>query len=309
MIARMYQPRRPARSEFIPVRGLQYHVLTWGEPTTARPPLVLLHGWMDVAASWQFVVDAFAEDRQVIAPDWRGFGLTDGGGIDNYWIADYMADLDWVLDHYAGDVAADLVGHSMGGNVVMQYAGVKPQRVRRLVNLEGFGMPAAQADDAPARYGKWIDEIKRMHRGELDLHPYVSLEGVARRLMKTNPRLTADKAHWLASRWARETATADGRSQWKILGEPGHKITSAQNYRLDEVLAMYRRITAPVLVVLAEDDLLARMWKDRYTQAQYHERLRSVPDARVAEVADAGHMLHHDQPERVAALIGEFFAG
>jgi pimeloyl-ACP methyl ester carboxylesterase len=309
MIARMYQPRRIARSEFIPVRGLQYHVLSWGDPTPGRPPLVLLHGWMDVAASWQFVVDAFAEDRYVIAPDWRGFGLTDSGGADNYWIADYMADLDWLLDHYAGDASVDLVGHSMGGNVVMQYSGVKPQRVRRVVNLEGFGMPAAQADDAPARYGKWIDELKRMHRGELDLRPYNALAGVARRLMKTNPRLTPDKAEWLASHWARETAAPDGRTQWQILGEPGHKITSAQNFRLDEVLAMYRRITAPLLAVVADDDSLSRWWQERYTIAEYHERLKSVPDARLAHVADAGHMLHHDQPARVAELIGDFFRG
>jgi len=309
MIDRMYQPRRPARSEFVPVRGLQYHVLHWGEPKAGQAPLVLLHGWMDVAASYQFVVDAFDEERHVIAPDWRGFGLTEAPGIDNYWIADYMADLDWLLDHYAGEAKVDIVGHSMGGNVLMQYAGVRPQRVRRVVNLEGFGMPAAQADDAPARYGKWMDEIKRVHRGELDLHPYTALSGVARRLMKTNPRLTQDKADWLASQWARETTTPDGRPQWQIRGDPGHKITSAQNYRLDEVLAMYRRITAPVLAVIADGNSLGGWWKDRYTLNDYHERLKSVPDARVAMVADAGHMLHHDQPERVASLIGEFLAG
>jgi len=306
MIGRMYQPRRPFKSEFIPVRGLRYHVLSWGEPTPGRPPLVLLHGWMDVAASWQFVVDAFADQRHVIAPDWRGFGLTECGA-DHYIMGDYMADLDDLLDHCAGDAAVDLVGHSMGGNVSMLYSGVRPQRVRRLVNLEGFGMPVADPDEAPARYGKWIDELKRLHRGELDLKPYPALDGVARRLMKTNPRLTPDKAQWLASHWAREKPGPDGNgSLWEILGEPGHKISSAQIYRLDEVLALYRRISAPLLAVEAADDSLAQWWKGRYTLAQYHERLKSVPDARVARVEDAGHMLHHDQPERVAALIEGF---
>lgn len=303
MIGRMYQPRRAFQSEFIPVRGLRYHLLSWGAPTPGRPPLVLLHGWMDVAASWQFVVDAFREERHVIAPDWRGFGLT-ACGADNYTMADYMADLDWLLDHCAGDAAVDLVGHSMGGNVAMLYSGVRPQRVRRLVNLEGFGMPAAQAEEAPARYGQWMDEQKRLHRGELDLHAYPALDGVARRLMKTNPRLDADKAQWLASHWARQRA--DGL--WAILGEPGHKTRSAQVYRLDEVLALYRRISAPLLAVEAADDSLSTWWKGRYTLAQYHERLQSVPDARVARVEDAGHMLHHDQPERVAELIEQFFA-
>ena len=309
MIGRMYQPRRPFKSEFIPVRGLRYHVLSWGEPTPARPPLVLLHGWMDVAASWQFVVDTFTDQRHVIAPDWRGFGLTECGA-DHYIMGDYMADLDDLLDHCAGDAAVDLVGHSMGGNVSMLYSGVRPQRVRRLVNLEGFGMPVADPDEAPARYGKWIDELKRLHRGELDLKPYPALDGVARRLMKTNPRLTPDKAQWLASHWAREKPGPDGNGRlWEILGEPGHKISSAQIYRLDEVLALYRRISAPLLAVEAADDSLAQWWKGRYTLAQYHERLKSVPDARVARVEDAGHMLHHDQPERVAALIEGFMQG
>ncbi len=276
-------------------------MLSWGEPTPGRAPLVMVHGGMDVAASWQFVIDALAADRHVIAPDWRGFGLTECGA-DHYIMGDYIADLDCLLDHYAGAAAVDLVGHSMGGNVSMLYAGVRPQRIRRLVNLEGFGMPAADPEDAPARYGKWIDELKRLHRGELDLKAYPAIDGVARRLMKTNPRLTPDKAHWLASHWARQR----GDGLWEILGEPGHKISSAQIYRLDEVLALYRRISAPLLAVEAADDSLTTWWKGRYTLAQYHERLQSVPDARVARVEDAGHMLHHDQPANVAQLIENF---
>ncbi|MFO0490621.1 MAG: alpha/beta fold hydrolase, partial [Curvibacter sp.] len=179
----MYQARRPAASEFTPVRHLRYHVLRWGDTPSALPPLVLMHGWMDVAASWQFVVDAFSpgfvQGRSIIAADWRGFGLTgldpDAAadvrypGHDNYWFPDYLADLDILLDHYAGDRPVDLVGHSMGGSVVMLYAGVRPQRIRRLVNLEGFGMPATRPDKAPKRYAQWMDELKSLHRGELAL--------------------------------------------------------------------------------------------------------------------------------------------
>ena len=67
----MYQAQRSSRSEFVPVRNLQYHVRIWGEPSAGQPPLVMVHGWMDVGASYQFVVDALAQDRWVIAPDWR----------------------------------------------------------------------------------------------------------------------------------------------------------------------------------------------------------------------------------------------
>ncbi len=304
----MYQALRPSRSEFVPVRKLNYHVRVWGEPSPGRPPLVLLHGWMDVAASWQFVVDALAEARWVLAPDWRGFGLTGGGEVDNYWMPDYLADLDWLLDHYAGDIPVDLVGHSMGGNVSMQYAGVRPARIRRLVNLEGFGMPVLQAQEAPTRFGKWIDELKRLHRGEMALSTYADVDGVARRLMKTNPRLTQDKADWLAGHWSTGRTLADGSERREILGDPAHKIINANLFRVDEMLALYAGITAPLLAVEASDDSLSGWWKGRYTLDEYHERLKSVPNARIARVEDAGHMLHHDQPARVAGLIEEFLA-
>jgi pimeloyl-ACP methyl ester carboxylesterase len=302
MITRMYQAKRTSRSEFVPIRDLSYHVRLWGEPTPDMPPLVMVHGWMDVAASYQFVVDAFAQDRYVIAPDWRGYGDTASGTADNYWFPDYLADLDFLLDHYAPGQVVDLVGHSMGGNVAMLYSGVRPERIRRLVNLEGFGMPATQPEQAPGRYAKWIDELKKLHAGDLDLKAYDSVQGVASRLMKTNPRLQADKAEWLAQHWAR----ANEQGQWRILGNPAHKITNAQLYRVEEVLEIYKCINAPTLAVEASDNSMDQWWQGKYSLAQYHERLKSVPNVRIAHVAEAGHMMHHDQPEVLAALIEAF---
>jgi pimeloyl-ACP methyl ester carboxylesterase len=298
----MYQPRRASRSEFVPIRNLRYHVRTWGEPRTGEPPLVMVHGWMDVAASYQFVVDAMVRDRYVVAPDWRGYGLTELPGTDNYWFPDYLADLDFLLDHYAGDTAVDLVGHSMGGNIAMLYAGARPERIRALVNLEGFGMPASKPQQAPGRYGKWIEQLKAYHRGELDLKSYDSVESVARRLMRTNKRLTQDKAGWLAQYWARPDA--DGR--WRILGDAAHKIINASLFRVDEVLEIYRAIRAPVLAVDASDDSLGHWWQGRFTLAEYHDRLKAVADLRLGRIEDAGHMLHHDQPQQLAHLIEEF---
>ena len=305
MIRRMYQPRRASRSEFVAIRMHRYHVRTWGEPRPGVPPLVMVHGWMDVAASWQFVVDAFAHERHVIAPDWRGFGLTEGPPCDNYWFPDYLADLELLLDHYAGEQAVDLVGHSMGGNIAMLYAGVQPGRIRRLVNLEGFGMPATQPSQAPGRYAKWISEIKALQRGEMALKTYGSVAGVASRLMRTNRRLSQDRADWLAGHWAAQQA--DG--QWAVLGDVAHKVVNANLFRVDEVLEIYRSIRAPVLSVEASDDSLGQWWQGRYTLAEYRERLKAIPDVRLSRVENAGHMLHHDQPEEVARLIEAFVQG
>ena len=304
MIQQMYQVKRFSRSELVPVRHLTYHVQIWGDPAPGKTPLVLLHGWMDVAASYQFVVDALSHDHYVIAPDWRGFGQSSSGGVDSFWFPDYLADLDCLLDHYAPGAPVNLVGHSMGGNVAMVYAGVRPERIRRLINLEGFGMPATQPDEAPGRFAKWMDQVKALHQGTLTPRGYDSAAGVAQRLMKNNPRLGLDKANWLATHWAREDA--DG--QWRILGEPAHKIINAQLYRLDEVLEIYRRISTPVLMVEAVDDSMAALWKDKFTLAQHRERLSVVPQVEIARIEDAGHMLHHDQPKVLAALIERFLA-
>jgi pimeloyl-ACP methyl ester carboxylesterase len=309
----MYQPLRIARSSHVPVRTLNYHVLHWGPEGTqagaqaaALPPLVLMHGWMDVAASFQFVVDAFSEafvqGRPIIAADWRGFGLTEGPPQDHYWFPDYLADLDFLLDQIAPGQPVDLLGHSMGGNVVMLYAGARPQRIRRLINLEGFGLPATQPEQAPARHATWMDELQQFHRGELALKTYADAEGVARRLMKTNPRLPEDKAQWLARQWARPNA----RGEWEILGDAAHKIVNAQLYRVDEVRAAYAAITAPVLVVEASDTQMEQWWQGRYSLTEFHERLQAVPQLRREVIPDAAHMLHHDQPSMLAALLEGF---
>lgn len=312
----MYQVMRPSRSEFVPVRFHRYHVRRWGNPnsdqTSALPPLVLVHGWMDVAASYQFMVDALSPEffagRTIIAPDWRGFGQTTGPATDHYEFPEYLGDLEVLLDHYVGDQLVDLVGHSMGGNVASMYAGVRPNRIRRLVNLEGFGMPATQPEQAPARYAKWIDEIKSLHAGKDMLRTYENEAGVAARLMKTNQRLPQEKADWLARYWSEPRAQADGSTRWEILGDGAHRITTAQLFRVEEMVALYKRITAPVLMVEASDGSLKDAWRGRYTQAEFDERIAHVPNLKRERIQDAGHMLHHDQPKVLAGLLEHFLS-
>ncbi len=304
----MYQAQREPTSTFVSLRGCRYHLLRWGPPSSDQPPLVLAHGWMDVAASWQFMVDAFSDafmqDRTVIAFDWRGYGLTETPPTDSYWFPDYLGDLDALLDIGSPGQPIDLVGHSMGGNVVMMYAGVRPERIRRLVNLEGFGMPASRPAQAPGRLSQWLDELRQHREGAIDLKTYPDAAAVAARLMKTNPRLPKGKAEWLARHWARP----DDKGQWRILGDAAHKIVNPYLYRLEETLQIYQRINAPVLAVEATDDSLGQWWKGKYTLDEYHQRLQSVPRHRIARIQDAGHMLHHDQPRELALMLQDFLS-
>ena len=295
-----YAPRRPACSRFVDVRGLRYHVHTWGEPSEAQPPLAMLHGWMDVGASFQFVVDAMAADRFVIAPDWRGFGHSAAPGADSYWFPDYLGDLDALLDALAPARAVDLAGHSMGGNVAMIYAGVRPERIRRLVNLEGFGLPESRPAQAPKRYRQWLEELK----APAQMRTYPSLDAVAERLVKNNPLLTPDKAAWLAPHWSEQRE--DGR--WHILGDPAHKRVNPALYRKDEVVECWRHITAPMLWVEGDRTDVTKWWGDRYPRAEFEARLSVLTHLQREVLSPCGHMLHHDQPEALAALIDRFLA-
>ncbi len=306
-----YTERRRAQSSFVPVRGLQYHVHTWGDAsmvTPDRPPLVMVHGWMDVGASFQFVVDALAEvegfGRWVIAPDWRGFGRTEAPGQDTYWLPDYLGDLDSLLDALVPEGAhpggIDLLGHSMGGNVVMSYAGLRPQRIRHLVNLEGFGMPQTQPHQAPKRLLNWLNELKTPAL----LRDYDSVQAVAERLMKNNPLLSADKAAWLAPHWSRQMP--DGR--WHIQGDPAHKRSNPALYQVAEVLETWKLITAPLLWVEGDLTDVSKWWGTRYSKAEFHTRVAVVPQVDKVVLAPCGHMLHHDQPQALAQHLARFFA-
>lgn len=301
-----YAIRRPATRLHTRLRGLDLHWLRWGDlasVTPERPALVLVHGWMDVGASFQFMVDALedtsAAGRAVIALDWRGFGGTrTDPAPDCYWFPDYLADLDALLDALLPGQAVDLVGHSMGGNIAMIYAGVRPERIRRLVNLEGFGMPETHPAQAPQRYQRWLDELKTPPL----LRSYADLTEVAARLQQNNPLLSADKAAWLVPHWAEQRA--DGR--WHLQADAAHKRQNPILYRKEEVLACWRRITAPVLWVEGDRTDVAKWWGHTYPRSDFEERIQVVPDLRRVLLSPCGHMLHHDQPEELARHVARF---
>ena len=286
-------------SEWLTVRGLRCHVRHWGQ--TGAPKLFMLHGWMDVSASFQFVVDCLQGDWHVIAPDWRGFGLSERTSADTYWFPDYLADLEVILDHYSPDEPVNLLGHSMGGNVACLYAGVRPARIARLINLEGFGLPATRAELVPARYAAWLDQL----REPSPVRRYPSRQTVAARLQKTNPRLSDERADFLSQHWAAPNAAGE----WEILGDPRHKSMGPLLYQAEEAIACWRAITAPVLWVEAADtDVWKWMGPKAGARAEIDRRRACLASVSVEVIADAGHMLHHDQPQALARMIEHFLA-
>jgi len=285
---------KPSQSEFIQIRGLRYHCRCWGEERATK--LFMLHGWMDVSASFQFLVDALRGNWRVIAPDWRGFGLSEWAKSDGYWFPDYFADLDRLIEHFQPDSPAVLVGHSMGGNVAAMYAGIRPERVAKLVNLEGLGLTGTRAEKAPERYARWLAEL----REKPAFRDYENFEALAERLRGNNSRLSVEKAAFLARHWGR--SKPDGRVE--LASDPAHKLVNPVLYRVEEAEACWRKVAAPVLWVVGAESKAAEFLK--LSPQDLAARKACFRHLTERVIPEAGHMLHHDQPERLAAVIEEF---
>lgn len=287
----------PCTSHDVRVRSLAYHVRTWGSP--ADRPLVLLHGWMDVSAGFQFLVDALAGRWFVIAPDWRGFGRTEwaGGG---YWFPDYLADLEVLLDHFCPNTRPVVLGHSMGGNIAGLYAGVRPGRFDRLLLAEGFGLRPTHPDRAPARYAEWLDQI----RNPEGFRSYAGIEAVVARLRTLHPRLTEERARHLAPHWS--TVLPDG-----MLGpaaDPAHRRVNPVLYRQEEALAVWCRIDVPTLWIWGGDpDWMRRFAGD--DQDDWARRRAAFRQLAECTIPDSGHMMHYDQPDALARVVEDFTGG
>ncbi len=264
----------------------------WGPPD--GPPVVLLHGFLDQGMSFAPIARRLAHRHRVIVPDHRGHGDSGHVGPGGYYhFPDYVLDLD-ALWRAAGLDRAALVGHSMGGSIASYFAGAFPERVSRLVLLEGLGPTASPAEGAPDRVRRWVEEVVRRDR---HAPPGVAdLPGVARRLKKLSPHMDDALALELAPHAS--APGADDLFRWKF--DPLHRTTAPMPFDPDRFAHFLRRVQCPALVVWGELTPLK--------PADADTRAAQLPDARVVTVPGAAHNLHHEQPERVAALLDDFLA-
>jgi len=273
---------------------VHYHVLEWGDPE--RPLLFLLHGWGDCGASFQFFVDELQQEWFVVAPDWRGFGQTTHRAT-SYWFPDYLADLHTLLGKYQADKPVHLLGHSMGANIGGLYAGVFPDRVASFINVEGFGLVDSNPDNAPANYRNWIEQSWVMP----EYATYASYMGLAERILKRSPNMSAQKALFVARHWASEDA--DGRIV--LHADPAHKLPNAIQYRRAEAAACWAKVNAPVLLVAGEDSAFSEALSPLIDSS---DDARSFPNQQTAMIEGCGHMVHFEQPQRLAHLTERFIA-
>lgn len=304
-----YEPRRIPWHEEVEVRGVRHHLTGWGERTGT--PVLLLHGYLDCGATWQFLVDCLPESWSLVAPDWRGFGQTAWAAPgESYWFPDYFADLEVLLDVLVPNTPARVIGHSMGANIAKLYGGIRPKRLAWLANLEGLGLPRSVPADAPTRYAQWLDELRQPLRQSR----YPSVGHLARMLTKRNPRLTPERAEFVARAWTRPSAAsvagsdlvaahgADG-AEVELLFDPRHRLVNPVLYRREEAEACWARFEAPMLLFTGEQS----DHRERHTRYASDDELRSlIRQLEIVMIPGVGHMMHHEDPQTIAAHIIEF---
>ena len=275
--------------------GLPIHCLEWGDPS--GEPLVLVHGFLDLAFSWTPFVAELQRCAErplwIVAPDCRGHGDSGWVGAGGYYhFPDYVLDLEGVIQAL-GVSSFKLIGHSMGGTISLLYTGTFPERVKKLALIEGVGPVGMSFSDAPQRMDQWIGEIRA--RGRNHFRAYTSVAAGARQLRQTNPRLQEGFADKLAHAAMRQNA--EGKWVWKF--DPLHRTAAPQPFYTAQAIEFLRRIACPVLIVDGKQS-----HQSKRTDKQ--QRYDAIANRRHIVIDGAGHMVHQDNPTALVAALLPF---
>lgn len=283
----------PARFSFTS-QGLALNYADWGNRDA--PLLVLVHGQLDHARSWDDVARALREEWHVVAIDLRGHGDSAWSPDGAYGFAQYVFDLARFIEHLGGgDVT--FVGHSLGAAIVLRYAALFPEKARRIVAIEGLGSSPAisrkrEAEPVARRWRNWFD--RRARNLARTPRRYGSIAEAVARMKAMHPRLPVETARHLAERGVRENP--DGTFGWKF--DDRARDPSPEETALHDREAFWRAVECPVLLVYGAESWASNPEEDG--------RAAHFRDARTVLFDGAGHWVHHDRTERFVAEVRRF---
>jgi len=278
------------QSRYFQSQGLKLHFTDWGN--ASAPPLLLVHGGLDHSRSWDYLARALAADFHVVAPDLRGHGDSGWAFGSSYSLADHVYDLTNLMKSEGFEKAA-IVGHSMGGMVSLTYAGAFPDKVSKLVVLDGVtNFPARRPKPADVRISDWAGDLDKL--AQRKIHSYQTVADGADRIVGRNPRLTRAQAMHLATHGMKRND--DGSFSWKY--DPYLRARAPYRLSLEDNIGLWSRIACPTLLVAASESFLPDPEKAGVMSHFKH--------AELAKIAGAGHWLQHDRPDEVLQLIRRF---
>jgi pimeloyl-ACP methyl ester carboxylesterase len=270
---------------------LKLHYVDWGNIT--KPPMVLLHGGRDHARNWDWIAQELRGDYHIIAPDLRGHGDSEWARGGQYALIDYVLDITQLLDQLQLFPIV-IMGHSLGGAVACQYSGIYPERVKRLIALEGLGPPCEQLRRGPAheRMQKWIRQMQAF----AGRHPrrYPNLEDAVQRMQEANKHLSAEQARHLTIHGLYRNE--DGTYSWKF--DNYVRSNSPYEFNMEEARSIWERITCPTLLLRGTESWMGDPEQDG--------RASAFQNARCVNIKNAGHWMHHDQFDTFLRVVGEF---
>ncbi|HVR29420.1 MAG TPA: alpha/beta hydrolase [Thermoanaerobaculia bacterium] len=284
--------------------GVRLRGYDWGNP--AARPLVLVHGIEDFALALAPLAEALRDDYHVVAFDLRGHGDSDQPGV--YTMGHFIADLHAVIVQLQLERPI-LIGHSLGGQIVCQYAGVFPEVPRAVVNIDGMGPPMRLPEpDGEEKQLRTREAIEGLLRPAGHGRPMMDLEDATHLYLRYHPRLDPALARHLVELGTEEHPHGGLRFKWD---SRIHTLRLSSTPELAE--ERFRWAECPVLLVSA-GEVDEFMWRRRGLDPsslrkepeEIRRRMALFRDADHVEIPGAGHHVHFDAPGELIRVLREF---
>lgn len=278
------------RSEYYESQRLKLHYSVWGDPASGKPPLLLIHGGQDHSRNWDFVAERLEDRYTIYAPDLRGHGDSSWSIGGMYGFPEFTLDVAVLADTIPGKLT--IIGHSLGGGIALQYAGTAPEKVEKLVSVEGWGPPLQEHRPAHVRMREWLGHMRDVEKRQPRRYP--TIEDATKRMREANPHLTPEMARHLTEHGSNRNE--DGTRTWKF--DNYVRIWAPFEFNLDDAMEIWSLITAPTLLIKG-----AESWA---VDPDKSGRAEVIKDHETVIIEKAGHWVHHDRLDEFMGHVERF---